>query len=59
LGCHNWTDKSIEEMHDSYFKRLWCKYQGDDMSKMEDGFEDAYQKLFENGKQTLDKNKVI
>ena len=56
LGCHNWTDESIEEMHDSYFKRLWCKYQGDDMSKVEDGFEDAYQKLFENGKQKLDKH---
>ena len=37
LGCHNWTDKSNEEMHDSYFKRMWCKYQGDDMSKVEDG----------------------
>ena len=46
-------------MHDSYFKRLWCKYQGDDMSRVEDGFEDAYQKLFENGKQTLDKDKEI
>jgi hypothetical protein len=46
-------------MHDSYFKRLWCKYQGDDMSRAEDGFEDAYQKLFENGKQTLDKDKEI
>jgi hypothetical protein len=59
LGCHYWTDKSIEEMHDSYFKRLWCKYQGDDMSRIEDGFEEAYQKLFENGKQTLDKDKEI
>ena len=28
-------------------------------SKVEDGFEYAYQKLFENGKQKLDKDKEI
>ena len=57
LGCHDWSDKSIEEMHNSYFKRLWCKYQGDDMSRIEDGFEEAYQKLFENGNKRLTKTK--
>jgi hypothetical protein len=46
LGCHNWSEEDIISMSDSYLKRLWCMYQGDDMSIWEEGFEEAYQELF-------------
>ena len=44
LGCHTWSDEAIIKMHDSYFKRLWCMYQGEDTSVLLEGFEEAYQK---------------
>jgi len=46
LACHNWKDEDIIKMSDSYLSRLWCMYQGDDMSIWEEGFEEAYQDLF-------------
>ena len=45
LACHYWNDKDILKMHDSYFKRLWCMYQGDDISDKMEGFEEAYNNL--------------
>ena len=46
LGCHEWSDEAIIKMEDSYFRRLWCMYQGDDMSDKIEGFEEAYAELF-------------
>jgi len=46
LDCHYWSEEDIISMSDSYLKRLWCMYQGDDMSIWEEGFEEAYQELF-------------
>ena len=43
-GHLNSTDDTILNSKEGYFKRLWCKYQGEDMSVIEEGFEKAYQK---------------
>ena len=37
------TIKTMRGMYNGYFKRAWCKYQGEDMSIWEEGFEEAYQ----------------
>ena len=43
-GHLNSSDDTILGSYNSYFRRLWCKYQGEDMSVWEEGFEEEYQK---------------
>ena len=43
-GHLNSSDDTILGSYNSYFRRLWCMYQGEDMSVWEEGFEEAYQK---------------
>ena len=38
------SDETIIGSQNGYFKRLWCKYQGEDTSVLLEGFEEAYQK---------------
>ena len=46
LGCHTWSDKEIESMHDSYFRRLWkAGSDGAPLYEREEGFEEAYEAL--------------
>ena len=58
LSCHYWQDEDIIKMSDSYLTRLWCMYQGDDMTIWEEGFEEAYQKVINETppQNKLDKN---
>tara|TARA_Y100001937_G_scaffold76756_1_gene104226 strand:- start:307 stop:546 length:240 start_codon:yes stop_codon:yes gene_type:complete len=36
-------DHVVEKYYESYFKRLWCKYQGgDEFERYQKGFEQAY-----------------
>ena len=38
-------DDVVEGYYESYFKRLWCKYQGgDEFERYQKGFEQAYKK---------------
>ena len=46
LACHNWSDEDIKSMSDSYLKRLW---HNEEAYIHKEGFEEAYQKLLENG----------
>ncbi len=43
-GHLNSTDETILGCQNGYFKRLWCRYQGEDVSIILEGFEEAYQK---------------
>ena len=46
LGGHTWSDKEIESMHDSYFRRLWrAGSDGAPLYEKEEGFEEAYEAL--------------
>ena len=46
LGCHTWSDKEIESMHDSYFRRLWrAGSDGAPLYEREEGFEEAYEEI--------------
>ncbi len=36
------SHKTIMSSKDGYFKRLWCMYQGEDMSYRMEGFEEAW-----------------
>ncbi len=46
LGCHTWSDKEIESMHDGYFRRLWrAGSDGAPLYEKEEGFEEAYEAL--------------
>ena len=46
LGCHTWSDKEIESMHGSYFRRLWrAGSDGAPLYEREEGFEEAYEAL--------------
>tara|TARA_R100001509_G_scaffold160491_1_gene128369 strand:+ start:435 stop:668 length:234 start_codon:yes stop_codon:yes gene_type:complete len=37
------SDEVVEKYYDSYFKRLWCMYQGgDELQRKEPGFEAAW-----------------
>jgi hypothetical protein len=42
LACHNWSDKDIIEMHDSYLKRLW---NNNENYIHEEGFQEAWELL--------------
>ena len=46
LACHNWSDEDIISMSDSYLKRLW---HNEEAYIHTEGFEEAYQKLLQNG----------
>ena len=45
LECDSWQEEDIIKMSDSYLSRLWCMYQGDDMSIWEEGFDEAWRDL--------------
>ena len=51
-GHLNSSIQTINGSHDGYFKRLWCFYQGEDMSIRMEGFEEAYNERIESTKDT-------
>jgi hypothetical protein len=44
LSCHQWEDKDIISMSDSYLKRLWNNESGC-LDEYEAGFEEAWRAL--------------